>query len=247
MSRKTRRIILAIVLFIVFIALWWFIRLVKGPLPPPTEAALRRAEKQYLRPAGEIVEMIDDGDLNYICAVTRSEGELFTYLLRKPMSNAETGKRVRLVRGAWPYRDSAGAPACITFPRTAHKSVTVPYGEGYFIHESRFYYLLKQEDGRAVRAELRVDAVMPDGSKRSWTLTAARSNPYYFRFAVERTYYSNIEHEMDLGSLLGEYYPFPPEGTTAVAEARFYDAEENLIDTMTFTVWPEQGGEENGA
>ncbi|MBR6311369.1 MAG: hypothetical protein IKR51_00150 [Oscillospiraceae bacterium] len=247
MSRRTRRIILSIALFAVFIALLWFVRLVRGPLPLPEEKALRRLERQYLMPPGEIVEIIDDGDLNYIAVVTRSGGELHTYFLRKPMKNAETGKRSRLVSGASPYRDSAGSPACITCPTMTHRYETVPYGEGYFVHKSRFYYLLKQEDGRAVRAELRVRAEIPDGTERSWTLNAERTNPYYFKFALTRTHYSNMDYEWDLNSLIGPFYPLPPEGTVAVAEARFYDAEDDLIDTMTFTVWPEQGGEENGA
>ncbi len=247
MSRRTRRIILSIALFAVFIALLWFARLVRGPLPLPEEKALRRVERQYLRPAGEIVEIIDDGDLDYIGVVTRSGGELHTYFLRNPIKDVDTGKRSRLTKYAGLYRDSAGLPGCVTFPATVHEYVFVPYGEGYSVTENRYCYLLKQEDGRAVRAELRVRAEIPDGTERSWTLNAERTNPYYFKFALTRTHYSNMDYEWDLNSLIGPFYPFPPEGTVAVAEARFYDAEDDRIDTMFFTVWPEQGGEANGA
>lgn len=247
MSRRNRRIILSIVLFAVFIAILWFWRLVLGPLPLPTEKALRRLERQNLLPPGEIVEIMDDGDLTYIGAVTRSGGELYTYYLQAPIRNVDKGKRSRLTTYAGLYRNSSGLPGCVTFPATVHEYVFVPYGEGYSVTENRYYYLLKQEDGRAVRAELRVRAATPDGTERSWTLNAERTNPYYFKFALTRTSYSNTDNEWDLNSLIGPFYPFPPEGTTAVAEARFYDAEDDLIDTMTFTVWPEQGGEENGA
>ena len=245
MSRKVRRILLAIVLFIVFIALWWFIRLMQGPLPLPTEAALRRAERQYLRPAGEIVEIIDDGDLSNISIVTRSDGEIFTYCIRKPMKDYETGKRVRLARSVWSYEDSVGSPGC----RTPSLSST-EYYYGHFgtttVSESKSYYLLKQEDEEAVRAVLRVDAATPDGGEQSWTISSKRENPYYFKFAVTRRL-NDPNRTWSVYSLLGGYYPLPPEGTVAVAEARFYDAEDDLIDTMTFTVWPLQGGEENGA
>ena len=246
MSRKVRRILLAAVLFAVFIALLWFTRLVLGPLPHlPAEAALRRVERNYLRPAGEIVETIDDGDLTCIDVVTRSDGELYTYFLADPITNANSGKRRNRAQGAWTYRDSAGLPGCSTYPLSTHESYS-----GYFgttdIRESRYYYLLKQEDGEIVRAELRVTAVTPDGREQSWSLSSRRENPYYFKFAVWRSL-NGTNPTWGLYSLLGGYYPFPPEGTVAEAEARFYDENGELIDTMSFVIYPERGGEDNGA
>jgi hypothetical protein len=245
MSRKTRRILFAVVLFAVFIALLWFTRLVRGPIPLPAEAALRRIERNYLRPAGEIVETIDDGDLTYIGVVTRSDGELYTYFLADSITNVDKGKRQRLARGAWAYRDSAGLPGCSTYPQITHESY---YGHfsTTIVTESRYYYLLKQEDGEVVRAELRVTAVTPDGREQSWSLSSVRENPYYFKFAVTRSL--NVTNPTwSLYSLLGGYYPYPPEGTVAVAEASFYDENDVLIGTMSYTVYPERGGEENGA
>ena len=246
MSRKTRRIVGAAALFVVLLALLYVARLVSGPPPLGAEAALRRVERNYLRPAGEIVDMLEEEDDNYVIAVTHRDGEIYTYGLQRAQKNVNNGRHWftwRLFDASHAYRDTVGSPGCATFTLWSYY-----YDErGNTVQERTMHYLLKQEDVRAVRAELVVRANTPEDGERRWKLSAERTNPYCFDFEATRSLVGAQKAAWDIFSVLGGWSPFPPEGTTAVAEASFYDENDELIGAMSFVIYPERGGEDNGA
>lgn len=250
MTRKTRRIAAAAALFVVLLALLYFARLVGGPPPVGAKAALRRAERNALRPRGEIVEMIENEDDDLVIAVTHRDGEIYTYCLQRAQKVVRNGRHRLMWRffdACFTYDDSVGSSGCVTFPLSSYSLD----GRGNTVHERSVHYLLKQDDARAVRAELEVRAFPPGEGERRWKLKAERTNPYYFDFETTRSLIGAQKATWDLYSVLGVLggwsSPFPPDGTTAEAEAFFYDENDELIGTVSFVLHPEQGGEENGA
>ena len=60
---RFRRPVGCVLCVLLLLVLAWFLRLVYGVPPLGAEAEVRRIERRYLRPAGELVQIIEEGNL----------------------------------------------------------------------------------------------------------------------------------------------------------------------------------------
>ena len=232
-----------LVCVLLLITLAWFLRLVYGVPPLGAEAELRRVERRYLRPAGELVQIIEEGDL-YGAAVTQQEGELYTYMLFPADGSTEKGPR--RYDGGGPWRDTV---------RDFSWGCTTP-ALSYFVYQNntnelqkRFYVLVKQSDPNVVSGKLEIFSTMEEGS-RTWRSSAERLYPGYLAFPMELTGGSEMSRQM-YQSILNGFSDNAEKPVTAEAEAVFYDAEGNEVSRIAFNMIrdsaDQEGSEDNGA
>ena len=232
-----------LVCVLLLLALAWFLRLVYGVPPLGAEAELRRVERRYHRPAGELVQIIEEGDL-FGAAVTRHEGELYTYMLFP--ADGSTLKGPRRYDGGGPWRDTV---------RDFSWGCTTP-GMSYFVYQNntnelqkRFYVLVKQSDPNVVSGKLEIVSTMEEGS-RTWRSSAERLYPDYLAFPMEITRGSETSRLMYQSILNGHSYN-AEKPVTAEAEAVFYDAEGNEVSRIAFDMIrdsaDQERSEDNGA
>lgn len=204
------------------LALAWFLRLAYGIPPMRAERLVRLTEKECLRRPGEIMEILDEGNI-YSAAVTWSEGEIYTYVL---MHDDKSGSRYY---GGLPCRDTEqfARDWCVT---TSLEKWDVQLGKSTL--KQHFYVLVKQPDARVTAGKLTIVGNM-DGASRTWVSSAERINPYYLSFRIDQDRGGQIINQMYYALHSGWYLDSP---VTAEAEAVFYDADGNEVNRLSFSM-----------
>lgn len=219
------------------LALAWFLRLAYGIPRMSAERLIRQTEKQCLRRPGEIVEILNEGDI-YAAAVTWSEGEIYTYVL---MHDDDSGKKYY---GGMPYRDTEHSSGdwCVT---TSMEKWDAQLSQNTL--KRHFYVLVKRTDPRVVSGTLTVVTEV-EGATRTWTSSAERANPYYLSFRIDQVGGGPFIKQMYNSMIAGGYLDSP---VTAEAVAVFHDAEGNEVDRLAFSMVEGSAfgerSEENGA
>ena len=223
------------------LVLAWLIRLVSVPPAAGVETQIRRAERRCLRPPGELAEIYDEGSY-YPYAVTKRDGELYTYFLTP---QALEGKGRKRCTGANCWRDSAGDQAwgCsigpfYQFELTGGSTTQVQW----------MYVLVKNSDPAVTAGRLTIETGLGAGEEahtRTWTARAERRDPDYLSFRLELR--GGRDSSRELFSTL--YNGVGSKETTAMAEAVFYDADGNEAGRLQFDMLTheEERSEENGA
>ena len=220
----------------------WFIRLVSGPPAAGVETQIRRAERRCLRPAGELAEIYNEGQY-YPYAVTKRDGELYTYFLAPQGLMGDKRKRCT---GAFRWQDTAGdLPwGCCIGPFYQFELVG-----GSNVYVQWMYVLVKNPDPAAVSGKLSIEASLGNGDEaytRTWTARAERRDPDYLSFRLELR--GGSERMRQLFSAI--YNGVGSTDTTATAEAVFYDADGKETGRLQFDMLmheDEERSEDHGA
>jgi hypothetical protein len=218
-SRPLRCVLyLCLLLFLV-----WLLRLTLGTPAADAVTVLRRAEKANLRPAGELVCILEQ-EGPFSTAVTWRGGELYTYTL---VRHSADGKYTKRYGHALPCRDTAedGRDWCTGPESSGYRLV-----DYHSVLASDFYVLVKQADPAVKRARLTIRGEA-EGVTSVWESEAERTDPRCLAFRMEQRDGGDRIRQIWYALHAGRYYGEP---VAARAEAVFYDAEGNEVSRMAF-------------
>ena len=224
------------------LALAWLIRLVSGPPAVGAEAQVRLIERRSLRSPGEIAEIYDEGQ-GFPYAVTKRDGELYTYILQPQLLEGE--KRHRFTGGSC-WRETPGdLPwGCCIGPFFQFE-----ISNGNSVQVQWMYVLVKNSDPTVSAGRLSVTASLGTGDTaytRTWSARAERRDPDYLSFRLELRAGSDRAHTL----FSAIYNGVGAEDTAASAEVIWMDGDENEVSSLQFDMVrqaKEEGSETNGA
>ena len=229
------------VLFLLLLA--WFLRFTGGPPATGAEAQVKLAERRCLRPPGELTEVVDEG-VWYPFAVTKRDGELYTYYLT---TQEREGRGRKRFTGGIPWRDSVGNMpwGCCIGP--FHQFELPDRGTAVMVQWT--YVLVKNSDPAVTGGQISIEASLENGDEpyaRTWTARAERTDPDYLRFRLELRGGSKTMRQL----FSAIYNGFATPGTAAEAEVVFYDADGTETSRLQFDMLmheDEERSEDNGA